>query len=57
MNIQYWVNDEYRMCSMTTGKENADENIKSGYREVTQEEQSAFQEETRTIKASKKKKK
>jgi len=57
MNIQYWVNDKNRMSSMTTGTEYAKEKRKAGYREVTQDEQSSFQEETRIINASKKNKK
>lgn len=57
MKTQYWVNDKTRMCSMTIGKENANDNIKSGYREVTADEQTKFQAETKILKASKKKKK
>jgi hypothetical protein len=56
MDIQYWVNDKTRMCSMTTGTEYAKEYQKSGYREVTADEQTKFQAETKILKASKKKK-
>ena len=55
--IKFWVHDKTRMCSMTTGQENADANLKEGYREVTAEEQDAFREETKALKAAKKPKK
>ena len=45
------------MCSMTTGQENSDANLKAGYREVMAEEQDAFREETEFFKAAKKPKK
>jgi len=56
-SIKFWVNDKTRMCSMTTGAENAAANLKEGYREVTAEEQDAFREETKTLKSAQKSKK
>lgn len=51
---KFWVNDKTRMCSMTMGtKEDAD-NVKSGFREVTAEEQDAFRAETKALKDAKK---
>lgn len=51
---KFWVNDKTRMCSMTMGaKEDAD-NVKSGFREVTAEEQDAFRAETKALKEQKK---
>lgn len=50
--VKFWVHDKTRMCSMTTGQENAAANLKEGFREVTAEEQDAFREETKALKAA-----
>lgn len=55
--IKYWVNDKSRMCSMTMGEKEDSDNIKSGFREVTAEEQDAFRAETKALKAAKTSKK
>lgn len=44
---RYWVRDKDRRCSITLGKEPAEENLQEGFREVTAEEQDAFRAETR----------
>ncbi len=44
---RFWVHDETRRCSITLGKEPAEENLQEGFREVTAEEQDAFRAETR----------
>jgi hypothetical protein len=56
--IKYWVNDKTRMCSMTMGSAEEDaKNIKQGFREVTDQEQDAFRQETKVLQAAKKRKK
>lgn len=52
--IKYWVNDKTRMCSMTMGAQEDADNVKSGFREVTAEEQDAFRAETKALKEAKK---
>ena len=54
---KFWIHDKTRMCSMTTGQEEAAANLKEGFREVTAEEQDAFREETKALKATKQSKK
>lgn len=54
---KFWVNDKTRMCSMTMGEKEAADNIKTGFREVTAEEQDAFRAETKSLKAAKTSKK
>lgn len=49
---RYWVQDKTRQCRMTMGKEYADEAMRDGFREVTLDEQEAFQETTQEAKAN-----
>lgn len=51
---KFWVNDKTRMCSMTMGTKEADDNLKEGFREVSAEEQDAFRAETKALKDAKK---
>ena len=44
---RYWVHDKTRRCSITLGKEPAEENLREGFREVTAAEQDAFRAITR----------
>lgn len=55
LQIQYFVNDNTRLCNMFGGcgedhEKNVKEALKKSFREVTQEELDAFQAETQKAK-------
>lgn len=49
MQPRYFVHDKSRLCRVVMGDANVQEALKDGFREVSPEEQDAFQQESRRL--------